>query len=135
MRAADRSWNDKKKITNLHSPRTDIKMNFAQDNMCGKKNHWKKWTAMYWFSHHAYLGVIPLVNPAMYEAAWKWSEYEVTKWLRNLPTGNSLHVYLHFPIHFLMFHLLFPKFLWAFPMFPLVFLHVSYFRSYDIIIG
>ena len=29
-----------------------------------------------------------------------------------------------------MFHLLFHKFLWVFPIFPLVFLPVSYFRSY-----
>ena len=37
----------------------------------------------------------------------------------------------HFPIRFLMFHLVFPQFLWVFPMFPLVFLPVSYFRSYN----
>ena len=36
----------------------------------------------------------------------------------------------HFLIRFLMFQLLFPLFLWVFPVFPLVFLPVSYFRSY-----
>ena len=65
------------------------------------------------------------VNPAKYEAAWKL----VTKWLRNSPIGNSLLVSLHYPLHFFMFHLLFPQFLWAFPMFPLVFLLVPYFKS------
>ena len=66
------------------------------------------------------------LNPALYEAASKL----VTKWLRNPPSGNSLHVSLHFPIRLLMFHLLFPQFLWLYPMFPLVFLPISYFRSY-----
>ena len=37
---------------------------------------------------------------------------------------------VHFLIRFLMFHLLFPQFLWLFPMFSLVFFPVSYFRFY-----
>ena len=66
------------------------------------------------------------VNPTMYKATWKL----VTNWLRNPRSTNSLHVSYHFSIHFFMFHLLFPPFLWVFPMFPLVFLPVFYFRSY-----
>ena len=62
----------------------------------------------------------------MYEANRKL----VTKWLRNPPGGNSLHVSPYFPIRFLMFNLVLTQFLWVFPMFPLVFLPVSYFRSY-----
>ena len=64
----------------------------------------------------------------MYETAWKL----VTKWLRNLPRNPPVpYTFPHFPIHFLMFHLLFTQFLWVFPMFPFVFLPVSYFRSYE----
>ena len=44
---------------------------------------------------------------------------------------NSLHVFLHFPIRFLMFHLVFSQFLRAFPMFLPVILPVSYFKSYE----
>ena len=62
----------------------------------------------------------------MHETAWKL----VTKWLRNMPSGDSLHVFLHFPIRFSMFHLLFRKFCGVLPMFSLVFLFVSYFSSY-----
>ena len=38
-----------------------------------------------------------------------------------------LYMFPRFPICFLMFHLLLPRFLWVFPMFP----PVSYFRSYE----
>ena len=54
------------------------------------------------------------MNPAVYEAAEKL----VTKWLRDLPSGNSLHVSLHFLIRFFMFHLLLRQCLWVFSMFP-----------------
>ena len=61
----------------------------------------------------------------------KWLENWWLRWLRNPPSGNFLHVSLIlFPMRFLMFHLLFPQFLWVFPLFPLLFLPVSYFRSY-----
>ena len=43
---------------------------------------------------------------------------------------NSLHVFPHFPLRFLMFHLVFPQSLWIFPIFLVMFLTVSYFRSY-----
>lgn len=54
----------------------------------------------------------------------------MTKWLSHPPSGNSLHLSPHFPIHFFKFHILFPQSLCVFPIFPLVFLHVSYFRFY-----
>ena len=41
---------------------------------------------------------------------------------RNPLIGNSPHVSLHFPLCFLMFHVVIPRFLLTFPMFPLVFL-------------
>ena len=66
------------------------------------------------------------VIPAIYEVAWKL----VTKWLKNTLSRNSLHVSLHFAIFFLIFHLVFSKSLWVFSMFSVVFLPVSYFRSY-----
>ena len=54
----------------------------------------------------------------------------MTKWLSHPPSGNSLHLSPNFPIHFFKFHILFPQFLCVFRTFPLVFLHVSYFRFY-----
>lgn len=56
----------------------------------------------------------------IYEASWK----VVTKWLINPLSSNSLHVSFHFPLGLLTFHLVFPQFLLAFPMFPLVFLFI-----------
>ena len=53
----------------------------------------------------------------------------MTKWLRNLPSDNSIQCFPRFSIRFLMFHLLFSQFLGVFPMFSL-FLSVPYFRSY-----
>ena len=46
-----------------------------------------------------------------------------------IPLAKIPNMFPHHPIRFLMSHLLFPQFLWVFPMFPLVFLPVSYFRS------
>ena len=53
----------------------------------------------------------------------------VTKWLRNLPSDNSIQCFPNFSIRFLMFHLLFPQFPGVFPMFSL-FLPVPYLWSY-----
>ena len=45
------------KITDLHSLPMLIKINFAEDTMCGRKL-WKKLIAMYWFAYKAYSRVI-----------------------------------------------------------------------------
>ena len=65
--------------------------------------------------------------PSIYEGAWN----PVTKCLRIPVNGHSPHVCPHFLVHFLVFHIVFLLFLWAFPIFPLVFRPVSnFFRSY-----
>ena len=51
--------------------------------------------------------------------------HKTTKW--QFPPCFS-----HFPIRFFMFHLFFHQCLWVFPMFPLVFLPVFYYRLYDL---
>ena len=55
----------------------------------------------------------------------------VTKWLKNSPNGNSLHAFPYFPLRFLMLHHCFPNFIRYFPFFNLVFISISYFRSYE----
>ena len=92
--------------------------------MCGRKQ-WKMdchvlVCSLGIFSSHS--GVIS----AIHEAALK----PVTMWLRNPPSDNSLYVSPNFGIRFLMFPLLFTPLPWIFPVFHLVFLPVSYFRSY-----
>ena len=44
-----------------------------------------------------------------------------------LPSSSS-----HFLLRFSMFHIVFLLFFQTFPIFPVVFMHVSYFRSYDL---
>ena len=69
--------------------------------------------------------------PAICEVALKQPFKLVTEWFRSLLNDNSLHIFLHFPTCFLMFHLVSPQFHWSSPMFPLVFLLVFYFTSYE----
>ena len=54
------------------------------------------------------------MNPAMYEAAWKL----MTKWLRNPPSGNSLHVSLISQYVSSCLTYCFPSFFGYFPYFP-----------------
>ena len=124
MRVVDPPWKwySKTKTTDLHSPLIAIKWNFAQDTMCGRKS-WKKWTAIYWFSHKTYSAVIHGWIRQCYEAAWKL----VTKWLRSSPSGNSLHVFpispyvsLCFTHCFRSFFGCFPCFPWCFSLFPIL---------------
>ena len=53
-------------------------------------------------------------NPAMYQASWKL----VTKWPRNPPSGNSLHVSSILPHVFTCFNFCFPSFFGYFPCLP-----------------
>ena len=54
------------------------------------------------------------MNPIMHEAAWKL----VTKWIRNLPSSNSLHVSAIPPYVSSCFTYCFPSFFEYFPCFP-----------------
>ena len=62
---------------------------------------------------------------------WLYIKFLKNLSLRNPLSGNSLRVFLHFPIRFLMFYIVFPQFLLAFPIFLLVILPVSYFKYYE----
>lgn len=122
---ADFPWNDKKTIANLHSPTSTVKVNFAYNTMRGRKP-WKIWTTIYWFAHKPYLAVI------RYGGIWQCMKPFENWWL-NCSKFRLVAIPYMFPpflIHFLMFHLLFPQLLWVFPMIPLKFPPVYYFRSY-----
>ena len=84
-----------------------------QIKMCGGKQ-WKS------------LNILRVVK-SIYEAAWEL----VTKCLRNPRKQQFPICSPYFLLRFPMFHIVFPLFLQAFAMFPLVFLSVSYFRSYS----
>ena len=95
--------------------------------MCAKKPIAKMYcyvllcTDFYWFAHNI-SSSHSWVNPAMHETAWKL----VTKWLRNPPSGNYLHVSPIYPYVSSCFIYCFPSFFCVFPMFPLVFLPVFF---------
>ena len=114
MRAANPPWNGKTNITALRLP------------PMYRKKPWKKWTATHWFAHKAYSAAIPGGIRLCMECLENWwlSESEIR--LVAFPYMSPLH----FVIRFLMFHLLFPQLLWVFPMIPLKFPPVYYFRSY-----
>ena len=82
---------------------------------------------MYWFAHKAYSVVIrgwTRFCMKRLENCWlSASEICLVAILCMFPSIS--------PIRFLMFQLLFPKFLWVFPMFPLVFFSVSYLGFMD----
>ena len=114
MRAANPPWNGKTNITALRLP------------PMYRKKPWKKWTATHWFAHKAYSAAIPRGIRLCLECLENW-------WLSGSEIRLVAFPYmspLHFLIRFLMFHLLFPQLLWVFPMIPLKFPPVYYFRSY-----
>ena len=65
-----------------------------------------------------------------YMSLWQVSSLERLSGSEIRLVGISYMSLPHFPVCFLMFHLVFPQFLRVFPMFPLVLLPVYYFRSY-----
>ena len=75
------------------------------------------------------IATITILSPLVF---MKQLKELVFKWLKNPCQGSSLNISLHFHLRFPMFDVVFLLFLWAFPVFPLVFLPASYFRYYDI---
>ena len=109
----DPPWNNKTKLTDLDSPPTTFKINFAEDTICERKP-WEKWTAIYWFTHQAYSAVIPGWIPQSMKRLRNW-------WLSDSEIRLLAIPYLFHPITpyiFLCFTYCFPSFFGHFPCFP-----------------
>ena len=105
MWAADPPWNDQIKILDLHSPPTATNINlhkipFTVENYEKDGLLCTDLLIFDIFDSHSW------ENQAIYQASWKL----VTKWPRNPPSGNSLHVSSILPHVFTFFNFYFPSF-------------------------
>ena len=92
-----------------------------------RRKPWKKWAAMYLFAHKSYWTVIREWIRQCMKRPENW-------WLSGSEIPLVAFPYILFPFTFPPFPHTFPHVspidYWVFPMFFLVFLPVSYFRSY-----
>ena len=118
---------NKTKVTDLHL--TTIKIFIRYKVWKKKKKKHKKWTAMYWFAHKAYMAAMKGESGNARQLEWASKYWWLSGWQIHLVAIHDM--FPPFPHRFPYDLPIFPQFLWVFPMFPLLFLPVFYFRSYE----